>query len=147
MIPTARIATAPIGMPVATAVTVPTGVPAYVRHLDLDGEYSVDPITGQFVGTSRLRQAVVIALQTQKGSCGARPDLGWLQDGTIGDDFELRTEAKIRAALAHVQRAGLGTVQRIDIARHPTNLGRVEIRPVIVPAGGTEPEFIGPFTL
>jgi hypothetical protein len=63
------------------------------------GDYEIDPVTGQYAQMPPVRQRVLIALLTIRGSNSANPALGIKRPRKMGDRFQAEMEQAVRESL------------------------------------------------
>ncbi len=102
-----------IGMQAAGTSLAGLGVPATIvavpepstgsRYLNpVTRDWEVDPATSQMAQMPSVRQRVLIALLTDRGSATASPGLGVRYPDKIGKAFEAEVRHSVRSALAHL---------------------------------------------
>lgn len=70
------------------------------RYIDpATGDYGIDSSTGSFEQMPAIRQRVMIALLTARGSSTVLPDLGLTRPTKMGDRFQAEMEQAVRQAL------------------------------------------------
>src|SRR5690348_6112618 len=100
-----------LGTP-ASADAPPTG-PIGVRYLNpATGDFEVNSDDGQLAQMPTIRQRVLLALLTVRGSAMAAPDFGLVRSRKVGPSFEAEREASARSSLR--QMTDVERVLRID---------------------------------
>lgn len=141
---TSPVGTGPMALDTPDPVSeVEQGEPVVHRFYDAQGNLAVDPATRQFVGTSRLRQLLWLALATRKGSASAFPEFGLARIAHIDSRFERNMERNVRSALRFVEQAGLAQITGVQIVRTEIP-GRVFVFVDLLPADPLEPTRFGP---
>lgn len=87
------------GTPLPAGVP-PTGYSGLCRFIDgLTGDYQINTITGHLAGMPILRQRILLALVTRKGSSSALPKLGLSWPTKIDAQMARLLDAEARASL------------------------------------------------
>jgi hypothetical protein len=90
-----------LGTPVTTAA--PPDGPAGSRFIDpAVKDYAQDPSTGQQKQMPKVRQQVLLALTTLRGSASTLRDFGARVPRKMGDRFQAEVTNAVKAALQHL---------------------------------------------
>lgn len=100
---TSPVGSTPFGFGVPTvAPTPPSTVPEGARFIDpFTGDYVLDS-EGEYERISGVRQRVVVALTTRKGSSAVLQTFGLKLPDKIDATFQQRVTNAVRAALSHL---------------------------------------------
>ena len=109
----ARAAMTPFGL----GTPIPTGDPpdgaSGTRYLNpATRDYQVDTTTGQLAQMPSIRQRVLLALLTVRGSSTASPGFGIVAPRKMGEQFDVEMKQAVRSALK--QLTDVEKVVRID---------------------------------
>jgi hypothetical protein len=91
----------------------PTGYSGLCRFIDgFTGDYAIDPVTGHLAAMPVVRQRVLLALLTVRGSSSVLPTMGMRRPSKIGSDTAWAMAAEARVALSHM--TDVERVLRVD---------------------------------
>lgn len=109
--------------------TAPVRVANIVNARDITtGDFALDS-DGKFIGMGKVRQMVVMALATIKGSATALPSLGltFPINQNINSGTTRRIQSDVRSALAHLVRRYIRIVE-IAVTYPTSSRAQVEVR-------------------
>ncbi len=95
--------TGPFGLGVPVSASVPPDGPAGCRYLDSSSkDYFQDSTTRQLQQMPKVRQQVLLALTTLKGSATTLPEFGIRLPRKMGDRFQAEVTNSVKLALKHL---------------------------------------------
>lgn len=95
--------TGPFGLGLPVSASVPPDGPAGCRYLNPSSkDYAQDSSTRQLQQMPKVRQQVLLALTTLKGSASTLREFGVRLPRKMGDRFQTEAEQSVRLALRHL---------------------------------------------
>jgi len=136
------LASTPFGLGTPTPANEPPADPStFSRYINPgSGDYERDPATGQLKQMPAIRQRVLLALKTSRGSSSVLPTFGFSGPKKIGANFEQIVRLRVRVALR--QLTDVEKVARIE-SIVPTRRSGGRVGVVVVFTDLTQPNVPG----
>lgn len=100
---TAPVGSTPFGFGTPTEATAPPeNPPDRARFIDPGDKQHTLAADGEYQRMPIVRQKVILALTTSRGSSVAEPTFGLYRERKIDESFVQRQEQRVREALAHI---------------------------------------------